>query len=97
VVSVKARLSASVDADLLAAGHAAVSAGRADNLSAWVNDALRRQAEHDVRLDALGALVAEYESEHGPITDAEIAEATRWAGERAVVMRGRRVDDQSAA
>jgi hypothetical protein len=86
----KARLSASVDRDLLAAGQAAVAAGTAENLSAWVNDALRRQAEHDARMMALGELVASFEADHGPITDAEVADATRWAREHAVVVRGRR-------
>nr|MBA3746096.1 hypothetical protein [Solirubrobacterales bacterium] len=61
----KHRLSASVDADLVAAGQAAVAAGSADNLSAWVNDALRRQSEHDARMTALGDLITEYEAEHG--------------------------------
>ncbi len=87
-MAAKHRLSASVDADLLAAGHAAVAAGTADNLSAWVNDALRRQSEHDARLTALGDLIAEYEAEHGCITDVEIADAARWARERALVVRG---------
>jgi len=97
VVATKSRLSASVDADLLTVGHAAVAAGRAENLSAWVNEALRRQAEHDARLGALGDLLADYEAEHGQISDAEIAEATRWARERAVVIRGKRAAGQSAA
>lgn len=85
----KRRLSASVDAEVLAAGHAAVAAGTADNLSAWVNEALRRQSEHDSRLTALGEFLAEYEGEHGQITESEIVEATRWARERAVVVRGK--------
>jgi len=88
-VPIKRRLSASVDSELVDAGHAAVAAGTAENLSAWVNDALRRQSEHDSRLTALGEFLAEYEAEHGQITDAEIAEATRWARGRAVVVRGK--------
>jgi hypothetical protein len=84
----KHRLSASVDADLVAAGRSSVAAGAADNLSAWVNAALRRQADHDQRLAALGAFLAEFEEEHGHLTDAEIAEASRWARERAIVVRG---------
>jgi len=88
-VPVKRRLSASVDPELVAAGHAAVAAGTADNLSAWVNEALRRQSEHDSRMTALGDFLAEYEAEHGRITDSEIVEATRWARERAVVVRGK--------
>lgn len=84
----KRRLSASVDADLVAAGRDAVAAGIADNLSSWVNAALRRQADHDRRLAALGHFLAEFEEEQGKLTDAEIAEASRWARERAVVVRG---------
>ncbi len=83
-MGVKRRLSASVDAELVTAGHAAVAAGTAQNLSAWVNEALRRQSEHDSRLAALEELLTDYEAEHGQITDSEIAEATRWARERAV-------------
>jgi len=87
-VTVKHRLSASVDADLVEAGQAAVEAGEADNLSAWVNEALRRQADHDRRLRALDDYLAAYEAEHGEITDVEIAAATRRARARAVVVRG---------
>lgn len=84
----KHRLSASVDADLLAAGQDAVAAGIAANLSSWVNEALRRQADHDRRLAALGDFLAEFEEEHGKLSDVEIAEASRWARERAIVVRG---------
>lgn len=84
----KHRLSASVDADLVAAGQAAVAAGVADNLSSWVNAALRRQADHDRRLAALGDFLAEFEHEHGTLSAAEITEASRWAREHAVVVRG---------
>lgn len=66
-----------------------MAAGSADNLSAWVNEALRRQSEHDSRLTALGEFLAEYEAQHGQITESEIVEATRWARERAFVVRGR--------
>jgi hypothetical protein len=87
-MAARQRLSASVDADLIAAGQAAVAAGSAANLSAWVNQALRRQSEHDRRLAALGDVIAEFEAEHGKLTDAEIEDASRWARERAVVVRG---------
>ena len=83
----KHRLSASVDSDLVAAAERAVAEGRAENVSAWVNAAMRRQAEHDLRMRALGDFVAAYESKHGNITDAEIAVATRRARARAVVVR----------
>jgi hypothetical protein len=86
-MSSKLRLSASVDAELLSAAQAAVDAGRADNISAWVNQALHRQAEHDRRLHALDLFLAEYEGAHGVITDQEIAEATRNVRTRALVVR----------
>lgn len=89
-MSEKERLSASVDAELLDAARAAVAAGRAPSVSAWVNEALARQAEHDRRLAALDTFLARYEHEHGEITDDEIRAASRSARTRAVVVRGRR-------
>jgi hypothetical protein len=78
----KVRLSASVDADLLAAAEAAVARGHLESVSAWVNEALRAKAEHDRRLEALGAFVATYEAKHGEISAEEMRAATR--GARAV-------------
>ena len=84
------RFSASVDDDLLEAGRRAVASGRAPSLSAWVNDALRRQVEHDRRMTALDEFIAEYEAEHGEITLEEIETASRRARARALVVRGDR-------
>lgn len=81
------RLSATVEAELLAAGRAAVAEGRADSLSAWVNDALRRQAAHDRRMQALDDFLAAYEAEQGEISEEEMREAQRRARARAVVVR----------
>ena len=80
-------MSASVDADLLEAAQRAVEEGRAASISAWVNDALRIKAEHDRRMQALDAFLAEYEAEHGTITEAEMDEAARRARSRATVVR----------
>ena len=88
-MSPKQRLSASVDADVLAAAQAAVSDGRAVNVSAWVNEALHRQAEHDRRMKALDHFLVVYEDEHGVITDEEIRVASRRLRSRAVVVRGK--------
>jgi Arc/MetJ-type ribon-helix-helix transcriptional regulator len=85
----KERLSASVDAGLIEAGRAAVADGRYGTLSEWVNEALRRQSEHDTTLAALREFIAEWEAEHGSITDDEMVEATRRARSRAVLVRGR--------
>jgi hypothetical protein len=87
-MSTKHRLSASVDSAVMSAAQAAVAAGRAANVSAWVNDALHRQAEHDRRLQALDQFLHAYEAEHGVITEAEIAAASRRASSRALVVRG---------
>jgi Arc/MetJ-type ribon-helix-helix transcriptional regulator len=75
----KVRLSASVDADLVAAAEAAVARGRLESVSAWVNEALRAKAEHDVRLEALAAFVAAYEAEHGEISADEVRRTARKA------------------
>ncbi len=87
-MTVKRRLSATVDADLVEASRAAVEAGSAESMSAWVNDALRLKVEHDRRLRALDEFIAGYEAEYGEITEDEMAEAARRARERAVVVRG---------
>jgi Arc/MetJ-type ribon-helix-helix transcriptional regulator len=89
-MNTKQRLSASVDASVLEAADTAVSEGRAANVSAWVNDALRRQAEHDQRMRALDAFLGSYEAKHGVISDEELREATRAARERALVVRGKK-------
>ena len=88
-MSIKQRLSASVDADLIAAAQQAVTSGRAESISAWVNDALKLKADHDRRLQALDDFLAAYEAEHGQITVDEMRDAARRVRERAVVVRGR--------
>ena len=93
----KHRLSASVDANLIAAAERAVAEGRAENVSAWVNEAMRLQVEHDLRMRALGDFVTAYESKHGVITEAEIAAAARRARARAVVVRGPRPKRRQSA
>lgn len=87
-MSAKQRLSVSVDSELVAAANAAVATGRAESVSAWVNDALRHQLQHEQRLAALGAYLAAYEAEHGEITEEEMRAAARDAESRAVVVRG---------
>jgi Arc/MetJ-type ribon-helix-helix transcriptional regulator len=84
----KERLSASVDAELMSAAHEAVAEGRAESVSAWVNDALRLKDRHDRRLRALDDFITTYEAEHGEITEQEMADAARRASARAVVIRG---------
>jgi Arc/MetJ-type ribon-helix-helix transcriptional regulator len=87
-MSTKERLSASVDAELIAVAQEAVTQGHAESVSAWVNDALRLKADHDRRLAALDEFLAVYEAEHGEITEQEMHDAARRARARAVVVRG---------
>ena len=87
-MSLKERLSASVDADLVAVAQEAVAQGRAESVSAFVNEALRLKVAHDQRLRALDEFVAAFEAEHGEITETEMREAARHARGRAMVVRG---------
>ena len=87
-MSAKERLSASVDADLVAVAQEAVAQGRAESVSAWVNEALRLKVALDRRLRAIDEFVAGFEAEHGEITETEMREAARRARGRAVVVRG---------
>ena len=87
-MTAKRRLSASVDAELLAVAQQAVTGGHAESISAWVNDAFRLKADNDRRLHALDEFLAAYEAEHGEITEDEMRDAARRARERAVIVRG---------
>ncbi|PYS38575.1 MAG: hypothetical protein DMG14_17160 [Acidobacteria bacterium] len=84
----KQRLSVSVDSDLIEAVEHAVSRGRTDSISAWVNEALRSKLDHDRRLEALANFISLYESEHGEITPEEMRLAARRARSDAVTVRG---------
>jgi Arc/MetJ-type ribon-helix-helix transcriptional regulator len=86
-VSIKQRLSASVDAELVAVAQEAVAQGWVESVSAWVNEALRLKADHDRRLRALDDFLTGYEADHGEITEQEMHDAARRARARAVVVR----------
>jgi hypothetical protein len=86
----KARLTVTVDRALVDAATAAVTAGRADSLSAWVNHALAEQAIRERRLAALAELVGEYEAEFGTITPDALAARQREDRRSAVIVRGTR-------
>ena len=88
-MSSKIRLSATIDEDALGAARQAVEAGRAESVSAWVNEAMVRFAEHERRLAALDEFLAAYEDEKGAITEDEMSAAKRRVAARATVVRGR--------
>jgi hypothetical protein len=87
-MSDKERLSATVDPELVTAARDAVAAGRAPSVSAWVNEALRRQVDHERRMIALDRFLDEFEAAHGQITEDDVREAVRSARTEAVVVRG---------
>lgn len=86
----KVRLTVTVDGPLVQAGQRAVRAGRADSLSAWVNQALAERADVERRRVALAEALAAYEREFGEITEQEIAAQLRQDRKQAVIVRGRR-------
>lgn len=88
-MSAKERLSASVDAELIAVAQETVARGQAESVSAWVNEALRLKAEQDRRLAALDDFLAAYEAEHSEISEQEMRDAARRARADGLVVRGR--------
>jgi Arc/MetJ-type ribon-helix-helix transcriptional regulator len=84
----KERLTVTVDPDLIAAGNDAVSEGRAESLSAWVNAALAEKLARERRLAALAEAVAAYEARFGSISLRELDEQKRADRQAAVVVRG---------
>jgi hypothetical protein len=92
----KRRLSASVDAELLAAAETAARRGEVANMSAWVQDAMRLKIEHDRGLAELAGVIADFETEHGAITKEEIEKSVRAARSRSVSVRGARAGEARA-
>lgn len=92
-MSSKTRLSATVDAELIAAAEAAAKRGEVATVSAWVNDAMRLKLEHDRRMKALAAFIADYEAEHGVLTKEDLTWAAREARRRTVPVRGSRAGE----
>ena len=90
----KQRLSASVDAELLVAAESAARRGEVANVSAWVNDAMRLKLDHDRGLAELARVIADFEAEHGEITEGEMEKAARLARSRAVSVRGARAGEE---
>ena len=84
----KERLTVTIDRALVEVANAAVAAGRADSLSAWVNHALSEQAAKERRLAVLAELIADYEAAHGVITEAELIAQQRADRGDARVIRG---------
>ncbi len=72
----RARLTVTVRPQVLEAAEAEVASGRADSLSAWVDQAMEEKA----RREQLAGLFAEMRAEDGPASDEEDAWARRALG-----------------
>ena len=83
------RVTVTVDGDLLDEVAGAVAEGRADSVSAWVAEAIAQRSERDRRLRELAVLVAEYEAEHGSITEEELAAGEQADRDAAALLRAR--------
>jgi hypothetical protein len=84
----KERLTVTVDPTFIEAGNDAVSEGRAESLSAWVNAALAERVARERRLVALADAVSAYEKRFGVISAQELADQARVDRESAIVVRG---------
>jgi hypothetical protein len=86
----KGRITVTLDRALIEAANAAVKEGRADSVSAWINDGLAEHAENERRLAVMAELIREYEAEHGAFTPEQLAERERLDRRNALVIRGSR-------
>jgi hypothetical protein len=84
----KERVTVTLDRALVEAANAAIAAGRADSLSAWINLAVAEHVAKERRLAALSDLLAGYEAEFGVITPSELAARERDDRRKATVIRG---------
>ena len=85
----KRRITVTLDDGSVEAARAAVASGRSESISAFVNEALVARLERDRRMAALGEAIAEYEAEHGVITDEELAQQERADRDAAAAVRAR--------
>jgi uncharacterized protein YllA (UPF0747 family) len=86
----KERLTVTVNPAFIEAGNDAVSEGRAESLSAWVNAALAEKVAKERRLVALAQAVTAYEERFGAISVQELNHQARADRESAVVVRGKK-------
>ena len=85
------KVTITVDETLLDAVSIAVSEGRARSISEWIAEAMAQRRDRDERMAVLSRLGAEYEAEHGVITDDEIAQQAQHDRDAAGSLRIRRL------
>ena len=87
MIQPKARLTVTVDPELLEAAQEAVAAGQSPSLSAWVSLAIAERIAKERRLAALADAVSAYEADFGVISEQEMADQARADRSTAVVVR----------
>lgn len=87
-MSIKQRLTVTVDPELVEAGRRAVASGEAESVSGWVSAALEDRIRRDQQLSLLATAIADFEDEFGEITAEEIAVQRRADRQAATVVRG---------
>lgn len=85
----KQRVTITIELDLLEGAQDAVNQGRCRSLSQWIGEAIADQLDKERRLALLAELIAEYEEEHGVITEEEVEERIRKDKEEAAVHRAK--------
>ena len=86
-MAAKQRLTITVDPGLVDAGQQAVDAGEVDSLSQWVSTAIAEKVARDEKLAHLASAIADFEVEHGEITDDEISAQLRADRSAATIVR----------
>jgi Arc/MetJ-type ribon-helix-helix transcriptional regulator len=89
-MSLKERMTVTVDAELIEAANQAVAEGRVASLSGWVNLALSERAAKERRLRALAEAIERYEEAFGEITAGELAAQERADRRNAITVRPQR-------
>ena len=85
----KQRVTISIELDLLEEAQAAVSNGQCRSLSQWIGEAVAEQLDKERRLALMAEMIAEYEAEHGVITEEDMEEQIRRDKEAAAAIRAK--------
>ena len=83
----KKRVTVTVDEDVLQVAAKAVDDGDADSISSWISEAMIERRNKELRLAALGEMIADYEAEHGVITGDELAQQAQADRDAAALSR----------
>ena len=85
----KARITITVDGEVLDEVSLEVETGAAESTSAWISAAMAERLGHERRMAALAAAIADYEAEFGPITDEELERQAQIDRDAAALVRQR--------